>query len=324
MLDRRKTQRAREARVSSNTDNSALSITVVICTHNRPALLERCLQRLQQVDEPDFSVVVVDSAPNSSEAKSVAARYGAQYKISPIKGLSRARNIGTRATDAHIIAYLDDDMVPHSRWLVSLIVEFADKEVMAATGPVLNLELADGSNVDLQLAVELAPWGQHRFQMDQSSRQWFERTNFGGIGDGNFALRRSAFDQIRGFDERLGRGATIDISEEHYAYFRLVECGFKIAYAPQAIVFHPSSSMSCDYFRKQMEDTVAFAAFLAWNHPPRSWRIVKFLFEGIFHVGRWWRSSSKSAMISLSAREKFASTKNGLSIFLRSMRQTPR
>jgi glycosyltransferase involved in cell wall biosynthesis len=317
-------ERQKPVKSSSHTEDSAHSIAVVICSHNRPAVLERCLQRLQQVDDPDFSVVVVDSAPNSSEAKSVAARYGAQYNISPVKGLSRARNIGTRATDADIIVYLDDDMVPHSRWLVSLIAEFVDKDVMAATGPVLTLELADGSDVELQLAVELAPWGPHRFQLDQSSRQWFERTNFGGIGDGNFAIRRSAFDQIRGFDERLGRGAPIDISEEHYAYFRVVECGFKIAYAPQGIVFHPSSPMNRDVLRKQIADSVAFAAFLAWNHLPQSWRIVKFMLEGMFRAERRWRTSSKYAMISLSIREKFTSGMYGLFIFLRSMRQAPR
>ena len=308
---------------TSNTEDSALSIAVVICTHNRPAALERCLQRLRQIDRPAFSIVVADSAPNSTEAKLVAARYGAQYNVSPIKGASRARNIGTRATHADIIAYLDDDMVPHTRWLVALLAEFADKDVMAATGPVLALEFADGSDVDLQLAVELVPWGPHRFQIDKSSREWFERTNFGGIGDGNFALRRSAFDQIGGLHEQLGRGATIESSEEHYAYFRLVERGFKVAYAPHAIVFHPSRPMSHDVLQKQITDTVAFAAFLAWNRPLQSWRIAKFLVEGFFHTRRWWHPSSKYEVTSMSAREKFGSGMKGLSIFLRSARQTP-
>jgi GT2 family glycosyltransferase len=314
-------KRQKSVTSSSNTGNLALSIAVVICTHNRPALLDRCLRGLQQVDNPDFSIVVVDSAPNSCETKSVATRYGAQYNISPLKGLSRARNIGIGATDADIVAFIDDDMVPHARWLNSLIAEFADKNVVVATGPMLSFALVDGSNVDLRLAVELAPWGAHRFQVDKNSRQWFERTNFGGVGDGNFALRRSAFDQIRGFDERLGRGAAIDSGEEHYAFFRFVALGFKIAYAPQAVVFHSGSLTSHDVLRKKVADAVAYAAFLAWNHPSKSWRIFKFFIEGIFIVRRWWHTSWKYQVISMPAREKIRSGINGLFIFVQSMRR---
>jgi len=306
---------------TSDNNKSAPSVAVVICTHNRPAALERCLIELQQSNEPACSVIVVDSAPQSPDAQSVAVRYGVRYVLSPLKGLSRARNIGTRTTDADIIAYLDDDMVPHARWLNSLIAEFADRDVMASTGPVLNLELSDGSDVDLQLAVELAPLGCDRFQVDQSSRQWFERTNFGGIGDGNFALRRSAFEKIAGFDERLGRGATIDTSEEHYAYFKLVQNDFKIAYSPRAIVFHPILPVSRDILQKRTADTVAFATFLAWHHPAYAWRVAKFLLEGAFRVRRWWHGSSKFAVSSMSAKEKIASGMNGLSIFCR-MRRT--
>src|SRR5262249_29251477 len=128
-------------------ERSDPTVAVVICTHNRPALLERCLQHLEQVDNPDFSIVVVDSAPNSSEAKSISTRYGTQYVLSPQKGLSRARNVGVRATESDIIAFLDDDMIPHPRWLNSLVAEFVDRVVMAATGPVLDSELSEGTDV---------------------------------------------------------------------------------------------------------------------------------------------------------------------------------
>src|SRR5690348_7167484 len=104
----------------------AAKVAVVICTHNRPALLERCLQRLRRINEISYSIVVVDSAPKTSEAQSIANRYDVQYILSPLKGLSRARNIGTAANEADIIAYLDDDMVPHQDWLYSLVAEFSD------------------------------------------------------------------------------------------------------------------------------------------------------------------------------------------------------
>lgn len=305
-----------------NNKGGANHIAVVICSHNRSASLERCLQRLQKIKSPEFSVVVADSAPCSDESKLVAARYGADYVLSPEKGASRARNIGTRATEADIITYLDDDMVPHPGWLGWLLEEFASKDTMAVTGPVLALELAGSSDIELRSAMERAPWGPRRFCIDRASPQWFERTNFGGIGDGNFAVRRTAFDRLGGLEEQLGRGTIINSCEEHYAYFRLVELGFKIAYAPQAIVFHPKSSMSRDALRKQMVEGVAYATFLAWRHPSQSWRVGKFLAEGSLRSARWWRTPSDYQVVSLPTRDKIASGLCGLSTFLRSLRQT--
>jgi len=313
------------AMTTTNGDGvSALKVAVVICTHNRSRALERCLQRLQHVNAPDFSIVVVDSAPNSPATKSLATRYDTQYEVSPLKGVSRARNIGLRATRADIIVYLDDDMVTHGRWLQSLIEPFANGDVMAVTGPMLPLELVKASSSDLRLALELAPRGPYSFDIDRCSRQWFERTNFGGVGDGNYAIRRSALDQIGGFDERLGRGGLIDGSEEHYAFFRLVEHGFKIVYCPQAIVFHPFSPPDRDALRKQIVDTVAFAAFLMWNHPAQSWRVLKFLAGGVFRIRRWWRTTTRSHLVSLSASNKVMAALEGLSIFMQSLYQAYR
>jgi glycosyltransferase involved in cell wall biosynthesis len=299
--------------------STPLSVAVVICTHNRPAALDRCLRQLLKVNTLNYRAIVVDSAPNSSAARDIAVRHGAQYILAPLKGLSRARNIGTRATDADIIAYLDDDMVPHPRWLNSLVREFADERVMAATGPILGLELYEGSDVDLRLATELDSWGPNRFQIDRLSRQWFERTNFGGIGDGNFAIRRPAFESIIGFDERLGRAATIDTSEEHYAYFRLVENGFKVAYSPQAVVFHPNPPLTSDILKKRITDAAAFASFLASQHPFYSLRVAKFLIGGLFHTKRWWHPSPRFEVVSLSTGQQIRSAIGGLLTFLRSV-----
>jgi O-antigen biosynthesis protein len=300
-------------------EDTGQRIAVVICTRDRPVVLERCLKALGQVEGVEFSTIVVDSAPRSTTAQSVALQYGAKYVLVPQKGLSRARNVGTRMADADIIAYLDDDMVPSKHWLAYLCSEFTDAAVAVATGSVLNLDFANGSDVDLRLALEFAPVGPHRTQIDRSSRHWFERTNFGGIGDGNLALRRTAFAKIDGFDERLGRGAVIDSGEEHYAYFRSVECGLKIAHMPSAIVFHPASSTSEVTLEKNLSDTIAYIAFLLWHHPSQLRRVVKFLLEGILGVRRWWHPACTHATNALSTSQKIRSGFTGLSIFFKSL-----
>jgi glycosyltransferase involved in cell wall biosynthesis len=296
---------------------ASLSVTIVICTHNRSSLLERCLQALRQIDYPDFSVSVVDSAPNSCEAKLVAARHDAEYQVSQVKGVSRARNVGMRSASSDIVAYLDDDMVPHAGWLRSLVKEFTDENVMAVTGPVLPLELSSPSDAELRPALETSPWGSQRFQIDRFCPHWFERANFGGIGDGNYALRRNVAGQFPGFDERLGRGETIGSGEEHYAFFTLLKMGFRIAYAPEAIVFHPSPTMTGGFRRKLVAEAIAYGAFLAWRHPSYSWRIGKYFAEGLLGRKRAWRVWSGRKIGSRYLYETATGIVRGLFDFLR-------
>jgi O-antigen biosynthesis protein len=300
------------------------SVTVVICTHNRPSQLERCLQALQAIDYSHYSTVVVDSASNSDAAKAIVSRYGSEYVISPFKGVSRARNVGTRQARNDIVAYLDDDMVPHSGWLSSLVDEFVDNRVMAVTGPVLPLNLRASGEAELGLALNISHWGPRRFQIDRFSPKWFERANFGGLGDGNFAIRRSAYDRLPSFDERLGRGATISGGEEHYAYYSLLEIGFKIAYAPLAVVFHPSSPRSQEYRRQLFADAVAYAAFLIYRHPSQFTRVIKYCIEGCFRRKRPWRYLENCDSAQFSRYYMFLSTLKGLSSFYRSIRITSR
>jgi glycosyltransferase involved in cell wall biosynthesis len=302
---------------SNKTGPAALSVTIVICNHNRPLLLKRCLQAVQQIDYPDFSVVVVDSAPISSEAKILAAHHNVRYEISQVRGLSRARNVGTQAASSAIVAYLDEDMVPHAGWLRSLVNEFTDEKVMVVTGPVLPLELSSSSEDELRRMLETSPWGPQRFRIDRFCQHWFERANFGGLGDGNFALRRNVVDQFPGFDERLGRGAAICSSEEHYAFFTLLKMGFVIAYAPAAIVFHPSPTITDKYRRQRIAEAISYGAFLAWLHPSYSWRIGKYFAGGLFGRRRSWRHWSGQRAVSPFFYETASGILCGLSDFLR-------
>jgi GT2 family glycosyltransferase len=234
-------------------------------------------------------VTVVDSAPRSDEAKILADRYGSEYQSSSARGLSRARNIGARAAQSDIVAFLDDDMVPHVRWLESLLKEFADDDVVAVTGPILPIELSGSPWTDITLALTKVPWGPHGFRINKSDPDWFVRANFGGVGDGNFAIRRNAFHRISGFEERLGRGTVINTSEEHYAYFMLLSIGNTIAYAPDGIVFHSSHQNTAEYRRKLIGETVAYSIFLMWRHPSKALQIACYFVGGLMGRRRPWR-----------------------------------
>jgi glycosyltransferase involved in cell wall biosynthesis len=309
----------RNWRVSETIDRSQTSATVVICTHNRPFILERCLQALQNVECEAVSIIIVDSAPTSNAAWILSQRYQTDYVVSPMSGLSRARNIGARAARGDIIAFLDDDMVPHRGWLAALVERFVDDRVAAVTGPVLPLQAREVGADELRQMIEACSCGPSAFEIRLDSPSWFERANFGGVGDGNFALRRDAFGRGVEFEEGLGRGETIDSGEEHYLFFRLVALRYRVNYEPRAIVFHPVSPLDAQHPRELMAQSCAYAIFLAWHHPRYAWRIAKYYIGGIFGVRRRWRNPALNPRASHSRTAMLQGALAGLWLFLRSL-----
>src|SRR5262249_11056668 len=79
----------------------APSLTAVVCTHDRPELLARCLDSLVALRErgaakaPELEILVVDNAPSDDAARDAASqRPRVRYVREPITGLDFARNRG--------------------------------------------------------------------------------------------------------------------------------------------------------------------------------------------------------------------------------------
>ena len=70
-------------------------ISVVICTRDRPEQLKGCLQKVGQVDYPNFEVVVVDNAPGDDTVRAIVKAHSGRppvcYTVEPRGGLSWAK-----------------------------------------------------------------------------------------------------------------------------------------------------------------------------------------------------------------------------------------
>ncbi|MGA9584121.1 MAG: glycosyltransferase family 2 protein [Terracidiphilus sp.] len=207
---------------------ATLTVTVVICTRNRPGYLKECLLGIARLDPRPDDVLVVDNTQGNKETENVAREFGARYITQPVQGLSRSRNRGLAECDTDIVAFLDDDAIPASDWLGILVEPFANDKTAASTGRVVT----PVSNCASELESPRI--------LSKTDPQWFEIATFGGMGVGlNMALRRSACADWTVFDERLGRGAPFHIGEETYAFAGLLQRGYSAAYVPSAVVFHP-------------------------------------------------------------------------------------
>ncbi len=278
--------------VSETSSGYFPTCTVIICTHNRPQELEQCLEGVSRLKYPRFEALVVDNAASDESAKDVAERWGARYVLEPIAGLSRARNRGAHKSTSEIVAYLDDDSVPEPDWLATLVKEFQDPLVIAATGRVLPFTMETEAE-HLWAQIGVSPDGHGRRALDQQTPLWFEIANFGGIGDGgNMAFRRSVFNTWRGFDERLGRGALLDACEEHHAFFELLHCGYRIVYTSNAIVRHPYPRTLEELRERHLKALAASTGYftLLLVEEPRYRRaVLKYLTEALRASPRSWR-----------------------------------
>jgi len=173
-----------------------LSVSIVICTRNRPALLKKCLEAITHLEPMPDEMIVVDNTSGDKETEAAARKFSARYILEPVPGLSRARNRGLAESKSEIVAYLDDDALPTESWLEFLIEPFADSCVGVVTGRTI---LPDSQADDI--IDEPA-----RF-LSNKDPLWIEIAAFGGLGIGtNMALRKAACTGEKIFDERLGRG----------------------------------------------------------------------------------------------------------------------
>jgi len=262
-----------------------MSVSVVISTHRRPDLLARCLSSLRALQPLPCEVIVVENAATGAQV--VADRFGARYIAELRPGLSRARNTGARHARGDIVAFLDDDTTVDPGWLHAIVTEFSDRSVMAVAGQVLpGAGSPDAWNFQRS----------DRRVVANTDEDWFEVTNFGGVGNGaNIAVRRTAFGVWPGFDERLGAGRLLASSEEHNAFFKLVRLGFRVVSTPHALVFHDASASSRSSRKRSLQATygAAYLLLLVIEERGYRWRALRYGLEALVRKRRSWRPATE-------------------------------
>lgn len=222
---------------------SGPSVSVIVCTRDRPGPLAWCLRSLHELSPAPQEIVVVDNAPPDDRTRTfVAAQPGSiRYVREPRPGLSAARNAGLSAATGDLLAFTDDDVTVPPCWIARLRQAFTAPEVMAVTGLVLPAELETEAQLQFQREHGGIGWGYRTLDFDRAS--FFEPMQWRGVpvwqlGAGaNMAFRRAAFAHVGRFDERLGAGAS-GCSEDSELWYRLLAEGWRCRYDPAAFVFH--------------------------------------------------------------------------------------
>jgi len=246
------------------------TVSVLVCTRDRPRELERCLAALGSLAPAADEIVVLDNGDDAEPARAIAHAHGADIIHEPRQGVSRARNAGAGHARYEIVAYIDDDAVPERNWVGELRTALADPSLSAVAGRVVSLSAP-------------ATADQHR-RFDRTDPHWFEQVNFGGIGvGGNMAFRRDVLAGGQRFCEWLGVGTPIP-GEDRYALFELIRDGHSIAYVPSAVVRHDDADKDAARRRRERrtaEASLAYAVALLVQEPGFRLATLRYLMGGL-------------------------------------------
>ncbi|WP_121971233.1 glycosyltransferase [Leptolyngbya sp. BC1307] len=268
------------------------TLTVAICTKDRPDNVKRCLTSLLALQRPDpeqpvkFEILVVDNAPSDERTRHlVDLMPTVSYTCEPKPGLDFARNHALHAATGELLAFLDDDVVVDRCWLKGLQEARAENPDAAAfTGLVLPYEL----ETEAQIV----------FERRGGFRRGFEKIRYGqslpgnpcypcgaGIfGAGcNMTFQRRILLEIGGFDEALDTGKPLPGGGDLDIFYRVIRAGYSLVYEPTYLIYHQHRQTMEQLQHQYWTWGLGFMAFTvkSFHHDPAYRR-------QIFELIAWW------------------------------------
>ena len=223
-------------------------LSIVVCTYNRGAILEECLESVALHYKNNFplELIVVDN--NSFDTTASIAEIFTQkhswykYVFESDQGLSYARNTGYKSAIYDWVLYLDDDALVHADFFERLEYLFSTDHKCVGG-----------------LYLPWYKYGQPKWYRESFGSNRKSYTDLSILKQDEFAsggiflIKKELLVSHNGFDVNFGmNGETIAYGEEDDLQRRLRQSGFQIAYDPHLKIDHlvPKYKMNVNWFLK--------------------------------------------------------------------------
>ncbi len=194
---------------------TTVTLSVVICTKDRPAELDLCLGSLSRQTRLPAEVIVVDASTNlpEREVNEFRSRIGPECNVELLRaapGLTRQRNIGVQVASGSVVLFLDDDTVLDENYVKEIAAVYEqdhESKIAGAGGAIIPDPTLRESRLRraFRRVFLLPSFGRGRVKRSGyqefafSPRELLEVEFLSGC---NMSYRREVFDCLH-FDERL-------------------------------------------------------------------------------------------------------------------------
>jgi len=219
----------------ATSDRPLPTATIIVCTRNRTADLQRCLDSIVPQLSDSVEALVIDNNPSDDVTKKLVAKYPVRYYRENRAGLNWARARAAQLVSTDLLLYTDDDVALDSSWATEMRTPFTDEDVGGVAGAVVPMEFEHPS----QELYERYGGFNRGYSTKAFSLINTVAVAAGRAGAGaSMAVRRSLAVGMKLFECELDCGTPSYSGGDYYAFYRLIRAGYNIVYWPDAVAWH--------------------------------------------------------------------------------------
>lgn len=215
-------------------------VTIGIITHNRAAIIYKCLDGIKNQTVKPYEIIIVDTSENT-HTRDVIRKYSMPIKYIHLKKRIRqpaTRNLILNSTKTDIIAFLDDDAAPKDTWLENIVKGYRiGNKTVAVAGPAVNCDTNLKPIVDYKYTEKIQntvnSTGDVRF-----NGAWIpsKPKKCKVMIGANMSFLTDKIKSVGGFVNFYKHG--YGFREENFPQMELLNKGYEFVYMPDAFVWH--------------------------------------------------------------------------------------
>jgi glycosyltransferase involved in cell wall biosynthesis len=222
-------------------------VSIIIPTHDKAALLQRCLTSIREkTDYAPIEIVIVDNGSTEPETHAFLHDLAQDARVQILTdadefNFSRLINHGVRIARGEILALVNNDIeTEKSDWLREMVSHAVRPEVGAVGA---RLWYPDGRLQHAGVVLGLHGVAGHAFQrfppqpVALMNRTFILSQNYSAVTAACMVLRKTIFDDVGGFDENLPN----NFNDVDFC-LRLRERRWQIIWTPYADLIHQESA----------------------------------------------------------------------------------
>ncbi|GAP98475.1 glycosyltransferase [Leptolyngbya sp. NIES-2104] len=219
-------------------------VSIIICTVDRPHVLERALNSVKQLNDSNFETIIVDASTTSATSQLVDcfsrhSQFAVKFQKVTTRNISFSRNVGVKLAAGQIVAFFDDDAVLPSDWINQLLTSYLRfGENCAAVGGTVRDLTRPGHPTQFQrgitnvLSETRSIRSRHATNYNHPNGFWFN-----GLMGTNASFRKDLLEKINGYDEFFDY-----FLDETDVCLRLIQAGYEVQYTDSVVDHYPAAN----------------------------------------------------------------------------------